>query len=163
MFRPRSDIDTLQRRDIEFTFENNSSSRNQIVLGMTLYIRQPKEAQSKTAGLGRLDLESMCPRAPENHSLFLIYLMEPSKIRPFNLISVANIVKKYIQAAGIDTKIYSLHAIRSTSNTKAAELSNEIDKIKKHANWSLSANTFERFYYKPPHQHAGILKAVRFD
>ncbi|ORE22987.1 hypothetical protein BCV71DRAFT_169736, partial [Rhizopus microsporus] len=61
MFRPRSDIDTLQRRDIEFTFENNSSSRNQIVLGMTLYIRQPKEAQSKTAGLGRLDLESMCP------------------------------------------------------------------------------------------------------
>ncbi|ORE22988.1 hypothetical protein BCV71DRAFT_164180, partial [Rhizopus microsporus] len=63
-----------------------------------------------------------------------------------------------IQAAGIDTKIYSLHAIRSTSNTKAAELSNEIDKIKKHANWSLSANTFERFYYKPPHQHAGSKK-----
>lgn len=59
MFPPRSDIGTLQHRDIEFTFENNSSPRNQIVLDMTLYIRQPKEAQTKTARLGRLDLEFM--------------------------------------------------------------------------------------------------------
>jgi hypothetical protein len=150
MFRPRSDIGALQRRDVEFIFENNSGSRNQTVLGMTLYIKQPKEAQTKTARLGRLDLESMCPvrttwffitktehlrhELPENHSLFLAYLMEPKKLRRLNPISVANIVKKHMQAAGIDTKVYGPHSIRSASSTKAAEVGNEIDKIKKHAN-----------------------------
>ncbi|CEJ03184.1 hypothetical protein RMCBS344292_17172 [Rhizopus microsporus] len=79
---------------------------------MTLYIRQPKEAQTKTARLRRLDLEFMCPvrttwlfitktehlrsELPEDHSLFLAYLMESSKLRPLNPISVASIVKKHI-------------------------------------------------------------------
>ncbi|CEI93114.1 hypothetical protein RMCBS344292_07357 [Rhizopus microsporus] len=165
---------TLQRRDIEFTFENNSNSRNQTLFGMTLYIRQPKETQTKTVRLGRLDLESMCSvrttwlfitktehlrsELPEDHSLFLVYLMEPSKLRPLNPISVANIVKKHMQAAGIDTKIYGPHSIRSASSTKATELGNKIDKTKKHANWSLSANVLERFYYKLSHQHADSKK-----
>ncbi|CEG79550.1 hypothetical protein RMATCC62417_14001 [Rhizopus microsporus] len=142
MFRPRSNIGNLQRRDVEFTFEDNSSSRNQTVLGMTLYIRQPKETQTKTARLGRLDLESMYPvrttwlfitktehlrhEPPEDHSLFLAYLMEPKKIRLLNPISVANIVKKHMQAAGIDTKVYGPRSIRSASSTKAAKLGNEI-------------------------------------
>lgn len=63
-----------------------------------------------------------------------------------------------MQAAGIGAKVYGPHSIRSASSTKAAELGNEVDKIKKYANWSLSANTFERFYYKSPHQHADSKK-----
>ena len=51
MFRPRSDIDTLQRRDIEFTFENNSSSRNQSVPGMTLHIKNQRKLKPKQQGL----------------------------------------------------------------------------------------------------------------
>ena len=95
---------------------------------------------------------------PKDRSLFLTYLMEPSKFRPFNPISIASIVRKHMQATGIDTKTYGPYSIGSVSSTMAAELGNEIDKIKKHANWSLSTNTFERFYYKPPHQHVDSKK-----
>ena len=73
-----------------------------------------------------------------------------------NSISVANIVKKHMKATGIDTKIYGPDSRRSANSMKAAELGNKIDTIKKYANWNLSAHTFERFYYKLPHQHAEV-------
>ncbi|ORE06798.1 hypothetical protein BCV72DRAFT_327951 [Rhizopus microsporus var. microsporus] len=63
-----------------------------------------------------------------------------------------------MQAAGIDTKVYGPHSIHSASSKKAAEVGNEIDKVKKHANWSLFANTSEQFYYKSPHQYADSKK-----
>ncbi|CEI98221.1 hypothetical protein RMCBS344292_12336 [Rhizopus microsporus] len=47
MWRPRSDIGTLQARDIEFSYINEGSSTTQIVTGMTLHIRQPKEKASQ--------------------------------------------------------------------------------------------------------------------
>ena len=84
--------------------------------------------------------------------------MEPRKLWPLNPISIVNIVKKHMQAAGINTGIYGPHSIHSASSTKVAELGNEIDKTKKHINWSLSTNTFERFYYKLPHQQADSKK-----
>lgn len=58
MLRLHSDTGALQRSDVEFTFENNSSFRNQTMLDMTLYVKQLKEAQTKAARLGWLDLES---------------------------------------------------------------------------------------------------------
>ena len=47
MWRPRCDIGTLQARDIEFSYINEGSSTTQIVTGMTLHIRQPKEKASQ--------------------------------------------------------------------------------------------------------------------
>ncbi|KAG1168807.1 hypothetical protein G6F70_008908 [Rhizopus microsporus] len=61
-----------------------------------------------------------------------------------------------MKATGIDTKIYGPDSRRSANSMKAAELGNKIDTIKKYANWNLSAHTFERFYYKLPHQHAEV-------
>ncbi|OBZ83158.1 hypothetical protein A0J61_08792, partial [Choanephora cucurbitarum] len=34
-------------------------------------------------------------------------------------------------------------------STKAVKKGSRIDKVKKHANWSLNTSTFEDYYYKP--------------
>ncbi|KAG1063729.1 hypothetical protein G6F41_010576 [Rhizopus arrhizus] len=170
MWRPRSDIGTLQLRDIEFSFENEGSSTSQQVTGVTIHIREPKEAQTKTTRLGVLKVSHMCPVVclysfisrtqslrvglPNDHTVFLAYLSDPSKVKSISQVTVANIVKKNMAEAGIDTKTYGPHTIRSASSTKAVQLGHDIQKIKEHANWSLSANTFERFYYKPTYQES---------
>lgn len=68
----------------------------------------------------------LCHDLPEDDSLFLVYLMESSKLRTLNLISVANIVKKHMKAARIDTKVYGSHSVCSASRTKITEVGNEI-------------------------------------
>ncbi|EIE79019.1 hypothetical protein RO3G_03724 [Rhizopus delemar RA 99-880] len=57
-----------------------------------------------------------------------------------------------MQSAGIDTTVFDPHSIRSASSTKAVQMGHKIDNVKKNAHWSLAADTFERFYYKPAHQ-----------
>jgi hypothetical protein len=67
---------------------------------------------------------------------------------------VAGIVRQMMQAAGIDTDIFSPHSIRAASSTKAVQKGDSIKAVKIHANWSLNADTFERFYLKPTHQES---------
>jgi hypothetical protein len=54
--------------------------------------------------------------------------------------------------AGVDTNLYKAHFIRAAASTKAVELGYSIQDVKKHANWSLNSNTFEKYYYKPSSQ-----------
>jgi hypothetical protein len=67
-------------------------------------------------------------------------------------LTLANWIKKEMEEAGIDTNIFKAHSIRSASNTKAVQNGHSIQAVKEHANWSLTSNTFERYYYKPTAQ-----------
>ncbi|KAG1265988.1 hypothetical protein G6F68_003111 [Rhizopus microsporus] len=153
----------MQTRDIHFKFGKDAN-----LTGATLFIRTPKEAQQKHSALGALSEKSMCPvftlftfmektehlrsELPIDHTVFLAYVNNPSKVRSIQPSTVADIVKQAMQEAGIDTQVYGPHSLRSASSTKAVQLGYKIDDVKKHANWSLSADTFERFYFKPSHQ-----------
>ncbi|KAG0752110.1 hypothetical protein G6F33_007267 [Rhizopus arrhizus] len=90
---------------------------------------------------------------PPDHTLFLTYLDEDDKqsssVRPT---TVANWVKAAFKEAGIVTTHFQAHSIRSAASTKAVKLGYSIQDVKKHANWSLTSNTFEKFYYKPSSQ-----------
>ena len=152
MWRPRCDIGTLQARDIEFSYINEGSSITQIVTGMALHIRQPKESQSKVAKLGTISLSHLCPvrttlefmkktwslrsKLPADHTLFLANIAQPEKIKSVSPVTAANIVKRNMKAAGINTNIYGPHTLRSASSTKAFQLGTDIQKIKQHAHWS---------------------------
>jgi hypothetical protein len=54
-----------------------------------------------------------------------------------------------MRLSGIDTTKYKAHSIQAASGTKAVANGHSIQAVKEHANWSLSTNTFEKFYYKP--------------
>lgn len=158
MWRLRSDIGTLQARDVHFKFDGQAD-----LAWFTLFIRLPKEAQQKHSTLGVLSQKLMCPV----HTLFTFmeksrtftirtprraYVNNPSKVQSIQPSIVANIVKQAMQEAGIDTQVYGPHSLRSASSTEAVQLGHNIDDIEKHTNWSLSADTFEQIYLKPPHK-----------
>ncbi|CEG70765.1 hypothetical protein RMATCC62417_06603 [Rhizopus microsporus] len=91
MWRPRSDIGTLQAWDVHFKFDKDTNPT-----GATLFIRAPKEAQQKHSALGTLSEKSMCPvftlfafmektehlrsELPVYHTVFLAYVSNPSKV-----------------------------------------------------------------------------------
>ena len=149
MWRPRSDISALQARDIEFSYINKWSSTTQIVTGITLHIHQPKENQSKVTKLGTISLSHLCPvrttfefmnktwslrsKLPADHTLFLANIAQPEKIKSVSPVTAANIVKRNMKAAGINTNIYGPHTLRSASSTKAFQLGTGIQKIKQYA------------------------------
>ncbi|KAG1562381.1 hypothetical protein G6F47_000981 [Rhizopus delemar] len=141
MWRPRSDIGTLQHRNIHF-----KRTKDGDMIGVTLYIRAPKESQflEKSRDLRKI--------LPVEHTAFLAYLGNPEQVRSIQPTTIANILKQILQAAGIDTTVFGPHSIRSASKLKTVEMGHKIDDVKKHAHWSLSADTFERFYYKLAHQ-----------
>lgn len=159
MWRPRSDVGRLQYRDM--------------ISSVRIHARTPKEGQVKSITLGKFDDEDLCPvqtiytfitriamlrqELPKDHNLFLTYIDSTTKVstsvRPT---TVANWAKAAMDEAGIDTKAYQAHSIRAASSTKAAELGHSIEQVKKHANWSLNSNTFEKFYYKPSLQPLAI-------
>ncbi|EIE75930.1 hypothetical protein RO3G_00634 [Rhizopus delemar RA 99-880] len=163
MWRPRSDIGCLQHRDI--TINNDHKGEIQA----TIHTRTPKEAQVKSITLGTYQDQQLCPvqtlqsflnktsqfrtNLPEDHALFLTYLEQEDKksssVRPS---TITNWIKSAMQDAGIDTKHFQAHSIRSASSTKAVELGRSIQDVKKHANWGLNSNTFEKLYYKPSPQ-----------
>ncbi|KAG1053846.1 hypothetical protein G6F41_014225 [Rhizopus arrhizus] len=51
--------------------------------------------------------------------------------------------------AGINTKTYKPHSLRSASSTKAVENGIPLTNVKHHGNWSQQAFTFEKYYLKP--------------
>ncbi|KAG1514262.1 hypothetical protein G6F47_011917 [Rhizopus delemar] len=159
-WRPRSDIGCLQHRDI--TINNDHKGEIQAII----HTRTPKEAQVKSITLDTYQDQQLCPvqtlqsclnktsqyrtNLPEDHTLFLTYLeQEDKKSSSVCPSTIANWTKSAMQDAGIDTKHFQAHSIRSASSTKAVELGHSIQDLKKHANWSLNSNTFEKFYYKP--------------
>ncbi|KAG1455810.1 hypothetical protein G6F55_006855 [Rhizopus delemar] len=163
MWRPRSDIGCLQHRDI--TINNDQKGEIQA----TIHTRTPKEAQVKSITLGTYQDQQLCPvqmlkyfldktsqyrtNLPEDHTLFLTYLeQEDKKSSSVHPSTIANWIKSAMQDAGIDTKHFQAHSIQSASSTKAVELGHSIQDVKKHANWGLNSNTFEKFYYKPSSQ-----------
>ncbi|KAG0980756.1 hypothetical protein G6F29_007590 [Rhizopus arrhizus] len=161
MWRPKSDISRLQHRDVLFQTENGR------IQGVTLICRLPKEAQQKTISLGTIDTSDLCPvttlylfiqktegyrgKLPENQTLFLAYINEQKPTSCVSPNTVTGWIKNNMSQAGIDTTKYQPHSIRSAASTKAVQLGFKIDDVKKHANWSLNSNTFEKYYYKPNH------------
>jgi hypothetical protein len=105
----------------------------------------------KTSILGRID-EQLCPvftlytfiertkeirkSLPEDHTLFLAYILTPEKTTSIRPSTLSNWVKTIMGTAGVDTKIYSAHSIRSAASTKAVE--------KKHANWEFNTKHFRK-------------------
>ncbi|KAG2216168.1 hypothetical protein INT45_000336 [Circinella minor] len=83
---------------------------------------------------------------------FFLSGINTKKPWPINEDTVANIVKKIMQEAGIDMTRYTPHSIRSATSTFAVQEGVPIDIVKEHANWSKKAQTFERYYYKSRNQ-----------
>jgi hypothetical protein len=160
MARPRSDVGKIQYRDVILQHDDQGK-----LLGAIVYFRQPKEAQVKSCTMGIANDVTICPvvtlslfiqrtiqlrtKLPTDHKLFLGFIEEESKVCSARSSTVANWVKETMKNAGVDTKLYGPHSIRSASSTKAVERGHTIEEVKEHANWSRNTQTFERFYYKP--------------
>ncbi|KAG1536178.1 hypothetical protein G6F49_013033 [Rhizopus delemar] len=91
-------------------------------------------------------------KLPEEQTLVLAYLNDQSLTTCARPTTVTQWIKDDMALAGIDTTKYSPHSIRSAASTKAIQLGFEINNVKTHANWSLTSNTFEKYYYKPNHK-----------
>ncbi|KAG1201467.1 hypothetical protein G6F70_003144 [Rhizopus microsporus] len=101
----------------------------------------------------------------EEHTLFLAYLgngrTSAKSIQPK---TVSRWLEGIMQDSGINTNKYKAHSLRSAASTKAVSLGVPIEQIKLHANWSLTSNTFEDYYYRPKDQHkrgSDIVNTVR--
>ncbi|ORE02081.1 hypothetical protein BCV72DRAFT_281364 [Rhizopus microsporus var. microsporus] len=53
----------------------------------------------------------------------------------------------------ISTNKFKSHSLWSAENTKEVSLGVPIERVKLHANWSLTNNTFEDYYYRPRNRH----------
>lgn len=164
MWRPRSDLGTLQTRDIQFSLQNN------VPTAVTLMVREPKERHPKKSFLGIIGEQEMCPvwtlwtflnnsktkrtHLSEDHTLFLAYVdnptKQPSSVRP---VTIVNWVKSHMERAGIDTTKFKAHSIRAAASTQAVQAGVPIQTVKLHAGWSLRTSTFEEVYLKPREQH----------
>ncbi|ORE12150.1 hypothetical protein BCV72DRAFT_189559, partial [Rhizopus microsporus var. microsporus] len=50
---------------------------------------------------------------------------------------------------GIDPDKFTAHSIRAAASTYAVQQGASIQEVKIHANWSLNADTFEKYYLRP--------------
>ena len=62
--------------------------------------------------------------------------------------TIARWLKSLLEAAGIDTTVFTAHSVRGASSSAAANLGITTNDILKAADWS-SESVFQRFYYKP--------------
>ena len=62
--------------------------------------------------------------------------------------TISRWAKAVLEAAGIDTKVYSSHSTRAASTSKAFSKAVPLDVLMKAAGWQ-SENTFQKFYKKP--------------
>ena len=72
-------------------------------------------------------------------------------IKPHKAVSsstLARWLKSLLEAAGVDTSIFSAHSVRGASTSKAVNMGITTVDILKTADWS-SESVFEKFYYKP--------------
>ncbi|KAG1449948.1 hypothetical protein G6F56_008491 [Rhizopus delemar] len=155
-------------RDLAFdeeTFEKIQQARQ---FQCSNSFKKSKGGQVKSIILGELDDEEICTvrtlstfisktailrkDLPEDHTLFLTYIDSSKNSTSVKPTIITNWVKTAMAETGIDTKEYQVHSIRTASSTKAVELGHSIQEVKKHANWSLNSNTFEKHYFKPSTQ-----------
>ena len=72
-------------------------------------------------------------------------------IKPYKAVTsstIARWLRSLLEAAGIDTSVFSAHSVRGASSSAAANLGIATNDILKAADWS-SQSVFQKFYYKP--------------
>lgn len=161
MWRPRSDIGTLQFRDVKFQMKESVEGES---LGVTLTARKAKEQRPKQSKLGTIENKKACPaytlwafysftkdhrsHPSQDHTFFLTNMTQgnPNTWQSVKPATVASWLKGVMEEAGIYTDKFTAHSIRSASGTKAATMGSETDQVKMHANWSLKSSTFENYY-----------------
>lgn len=162
MARPRSDVGRVQFRDIQLELVNEEP------ISVFIHFREAKESQVKSTVLGLIGDSNMYlvstlfhflkksnhlrSNLPVDHLLFLAYINEPDKLKSVSPSTVATWVSEAMKKAGIDTKVYKPHSIRSASSIKAVENGISIYQVKQRANWNHRSNTFEKHYFKPTAQ-----------
>jgi integrase len=180
LWRPRSDIGRLRWQDLEWIWDKEHSSQ---LAGVRILARHPKEGIQKYSTLATIPTQtSMCPvttlfcfitrttqqrhHLAADHTLFLSYIHHATK-QPQSMDdkTVSERIKAIMAAAGIDTTIFTPHSIRSAASSAAYHKGIEREHIKKHANWSLTSDTFERYYLKNNKllQSRGLLNTLILD
>jgi hypothetical protein len=162
-WRPRSDIGRLQWQDVTFYWDPQGSGQP---TGARILARNPKEGIQKDTTLAVLPQQSLlCPvstlltfiirsqqkrqHLAQNHTLFLAYIDHHTQSpKCMDEKTVATKLKNTLKEAGINTKVYSTHSIRSASASAAYHQGIDTNTIKRHGNWSLNSDTFERYYLK---------------
>ena len=84
-------------------------------------------------------------RAKEDY-LFIIFR------KPYTRASVNTLgrwIKQTLQAAGIDTNIYTAYSTRHASTSAAARRGTALDTIRQAAGWTSTSKIFSRFYQRP--------------
>jgi hypothetical protein len=131
MWRPRSDLGQLQPRDVHISRDDSNN-----VIGVTLFIRFPKESRFKSSRFGLVDNSQLYPVAHSvyfflertsqlrltldaEHTLFLSHIMDASRCRLVRPPTVANFIKQIMDDAGIYITKHSPHSFRSAVSTKA--------------------------------------------
>jgi integrase len=169
MWRPRSDIGRIQFRDVIFSGPLDNPT------GVTIFVREPKEAQFNHSRLGAIEDRTVCPvhtlktfcdrthlkrqHLPENQTLFLACI-DKKECRSIETSTIAGYLRDTMKAAGLNTIEYTPHSIRAASSTFAAQLGLSDAEIKVHANWSKYSTTFEDYYFKPIAQESNGAKIV---
>ena len=64
-----------------------------------------------------------------------------------------------LEAAGVDTSIFSAHSVRGASSSKAANMGITTNEILRAADWS-SESVFQKFYHKPTEKRSSFGRAV---
>ncbi|CEG63100.1 hypothetical protein RMATCC62417_00304 [Rhizopus microsporus] len=139
----------------------------QRIVGVTLLARNAKEITPKQSKLRVIEEEIVCPvetlryfvecikerrtRLSSNHTLFLTYIEDDdfSKISSVKDKAVAQWITNSLTATGIGPDKFTAHSIRATASIYAVQQGASIQEVKVHANWSLNAVTFEKYYLRP--------------
>ncbi|ORE13679.1 hypothetical protein BCV71DRAFT_268122 [Rhizopus microsporus] len=113
-------------------------------VGVILLLRTTKEESAKQSKLGCIDDQQICPVCALQDFLHIQH--EEKNSKPASPSTVANWVKEVMALAGINTTQFKAHS----TSTKAYMTGIGVPKLKKHVNWSLCTDTFERYYLRPP-------------
>lgn len=153
--------------------------RSNIIFSDILKIRIP--ARLKTSGIGKpqpLLIFKPFNEKPELcvFSLVRFYLQCTNNLRckscdsffistraPYNPVSPQTLgrwVKTELNAAGIDTSIFSAHSTRHASTSLAAKKGVNIDEIRRTAGWTNSSDVFARFYNRLIVQEPSFLSTI---
>ena len=110
----RSELVNIEHEDIEFVQE-----------GVKIIIKRSKSDQSGEGiikAIPYFDNEKYCPvRALKNYTTYGFAVSKKGKIFDISDKSVALIIKKYAEKAGLDSSKYAGHSLRSGFATSAAE------------------------------------------
>ena len=85
------------------------------------------------------------PHAKTGNPLFLSVRKPYKPVKPA---TIGHWLKKIMDSAGIDTKVFSAHSTRGAATSKAKSAGVSTGDILKTANWS-TTSTFCRFYHRP--------------